>query len=80
MRNLAEDRSIIIKPVDKGYCVVIWDQEGYLAEVYRQLSSHSTYTDFTEKSNRILRDCAIRKLSQRKNWNIFHLAIKMLVL
>ena len=27
MRNLAEDRSIIIKPVDKGSCVVVWDHE-----------------------------------------------------
>ena len=27
MRNLVEDRSIIIKPADKGSCVVAWDRE-----------------------------------------------------
>ena len=76
MRNLAEDRSIIIKPADKG-SVVIWDREDYLAEGCRQLSDHSTYTDIekfnqklmydlTEKSNRIFK-CAIRNLSRKKN-------------
>ena len=45
MRNLAEDRSIIIKPANNGWCVVIWDLEDYLAEGYRQLSDHSKYSD-----------------------------------
>ena len=26
MRGLAEDQNIIIKPVDKGSCVVVWDR------------------------------------------------------
>ena len=30
MRNLADDRSVIIQPADKGSCVVIWDREDYL--------------------------------------------------
>ena len=66
MRNLAEDRSVIIRPADKGLCIIIWDQEDYLAEGYRQFSDHSTYTDvkklnqnlmsdFSEKSNRIFK-------------------------
>ena len=78
MRNLAEDWSVIIKPADKGSCVVILDREDYLAEGYRQLSYHSTYTDIkkfnqkltsdlTENSNRTIRDCAIRNLSQKKS-------------
>ena len=32
LKNLKEDRSIIIKPADKGSCVVVWDREDYLAE------------------------------------------------
>ena len=32
MRGLAEDPNIIIKPADKGSCVVVWDQEDYIAE------------------------------------------------
>ena len=64
MSNLAEDRWIIVKPDNKGSCFVIWDWDDCLAEVYRQVSGHSTYTagekfnqkimsDFTEKSYRI---------------------------
>ena len=26
MRNLSEDSSIIIKPADKGCCVVVWEK------------------------------------------------------
>ena len=37
MRNLNEDRSIIIKPTAKGSCVVVWDRKDYLAEGYKQL-------------------------------------------
>ena len=66
-RSLAEDRSIIIKPADKGSCVVVWDREDYLAEEYKQLSDTSTYTEvkkyndklfsqLTEKSNKFLSD------------------------
>ena len=38
MRGLAEDRSIIIKPADKGSCVVVWDRADYLAEAGNHLS------------------------------------------
>ena len=91
MRNLPEDRSIIIKPADKGSCVAIWGREDYLAEGYRQLSDHSTYSDIkkfnqklmfdlTEESNRIFKGlCTIRNLSQKKSRNIFHLTLRMLV-
>ena len=36
MRGLAEDHNII-KPADKGSCVVLWDREDYLAEAETQL-------------------------------------------
>ena len=45
MRNLDEDRSIIMKPADKGLCVAICDREDYLSKSCRQLSDHSAYTD-----------------------------------
>ena len=32
MSNLAEDRSVIIKPANKGSCIINWDREDYLAE------------------------------------------------
>ena len=73
MRNLAEDRSIIIKPADKGSCVVVWDREDYLAEGYKQLSDNSTYVevknykekllvDLTEKSNEIFKKLYNKKV------------------
>ena len=43
MRLLANDRSIVIKKADKGLCVVVWDREGYIAEVSKQLNDESVY-------------------------------------
>ena len=45
MRGLAEDRNIIIKPVDKGSCVVLWDREDCLAEAEKQLQDVDIYED-----------------------------------
>ena len=45
MRNLEDDRNVIIKPADKGSAVVIWDQNGYLKEAEKQLSGKSTYLE-----------------------------------
>ena len=37
LRNLADDRSIVIKGADEGPSVVIWDREDYLQEASKQL-------------------------------------------
>ena len=42
MRGLAGDRNIMIKPADKGSCVVVWDRD-YIAEAHRQLKDNETY-------------------------------------
>ena len=42
LKNVKKDRYIIIKPADKGSCVVAWDREDYLAESYKQLNDEST--------------------------------------
>ena len=42
MRRLAEDCSIVIKPADKGFCVVVWDRADYLLEVGKHLSDSNT--------------------------------------
>ena len=31
MRDLSEDRDVIINRADKGSCVVVWDREDYIA-------------------------------------------------
>ena len=45
MRELAEDRSIVMKPADKGSCVVVWDKADYLLEAEKHLSDLSTYKE-----------------------------------
>ena len=32
MCSLQNDRSVVIKPTDKGYAVVVWDRSDYLKE------------------------------------------------
>ena len=72
MQGLAEDRSIVIKPADKGSCVVVWDKIDYLVEAENHLSDNSTYRDvkfgdddlvkLVEQSNKIF-----RKLLSKQN-------------
>ena len=89
MRYLAQDRSIIIKPVDKGSYVVIWYREDCLTEDYRQFSDQSSYTDvktfnqkllshLIEESNIIFKRLC-KHLSQKKSWNIFPIVLRMFV-
>ena len=61
MTGLAQDRNIIIKPADKGSCVVVWDREGYIAEADRQLNDNETY----ERSS--LKDVDLVKLVEKSN-------------
>ena len=37
MRSLQSDRSVAIKPAEKGSAVVAWDRNDYLKEKERQL-------------------------------------------
>ena len=87
MRNLAEDRSIIIKLADKGSCVAVWDREDYLAEGYKQLSDSSTYVevknyrekllvDLIEKSNKIFKKLCNKKVITEKELKYFTYSFK----
>ena len=42
LRNLTDDRSIVIKGADKGSSVAVWDRDGYLQEASRQLRDTNT--------------------------------------
>ena len=63
LRNLASDRSIVIKGADKGSSVVVWDRADYILEaekhlndkrVYKEVKfNENTLTGFVEKSNKI---------------------------
>ena len=66
LRSLADDKQIVIKKTDKGYCVVIRDRDDYLAEGERQLKGENVYRninfneklieDLTQYSNKIFKD------------------------
>ena len=56
IKNLKDGRSTIIKPADKGSCVVLWDHEDYLAEGYKQLNDESIYGDVKHSNDKTLSD------------------------
>ena len=51
IRSLQNDRSVVIKPADKGLTVVVCDRTDYLKEAEKQLSDEKTYKEIriTEK-------------------------------
>ena len=87
LKNLKEDRSIIIKPADKGSCVVVWDREDYLAEGYKQLNDESIYvdikhstdktlSDLIEKSNKFFKRLNRKKIISEKELKYFSYSFK----
>lgn len=48
LRVLKSDRSIVIKPADKGSATVVMDRDAYLAEGYRQLNNSRYYRKLSE--------------------------------
>ena len=57
IRWLASDRSIVIKKVDQGSCVVVWDLEDYKVDANKQLNYESVYKSRKFK-DKILQDLA----------------------
>ena len=55
MRRLAADRSIVIKPADKGFCVVVWDRTDYLIEAKKDLNESNTFKDVTFDDNELVK-------------------------
>ena len=77
MRGLVEDRRIIIKPADKGSCIVVWDQADYLAEAENHLSDSSTYKKVKlKKAIGCLNNFSQRKLYLLTNTSISLMVIK----
>ena len=86
MRNLQEDRNVIIKPADKGSAVVIWDRNDYLKEAEKQLSNKSTYletkviekdlVDLVEQSNKMFENLQRKSVIQERQKNYFEFNFK----
>ena len=69
--GLAEDRSIVIKPADKGSYVFVWERTDYLLEAEKYLSDSRTYKEVkfgdkellksVEESNKMFRKLLSKK-------------------
>ena len=67
MRSLADDRSIVIKKANKGYCIVVWDRNDYLREalkdqnLYRKVAfKDKTVSQLVDCSNRFFRNLKMK--------------------
>ena len=45
LRNFASDCSIVIKAVDKGSLVVVWDKPNYILEAENHLNDKQVYKE-----------------------------------
>ena len=86
MRALANDRSIVIKKADKGSCVVVWDQNDYIAVAEKQLSDGIIYKDINfkdkilqelaDKSNKLFRNLKTKGSITEKELKYFTIEFK----
>ena len=86
LRNLADDRSIVINGADKGSSVAIWDREDYLQEASKQLQDTNIYEDvnfneniltgLVERSNKIFSCLCSGKLIYEKELKYFTYSFK----
>ena len=86
LRNLADDRSIVIKRADKGSSMVVWNRDDYLQEASTQLLDTNIYQDvkfneniltgLVERSNKIFNRLRCRKLISEKELKHFTASFK----
>ncbi len=69
LTGLRKDRSITIKPADKGTCIVIQDTKNYLLEGLKELEDKTTYVELdadtslqtAREANDLIKDCHMNK-------------------
>ena len=86
MRNIQDDRNVIIKPADKGSAVVIWNRNDYFKEAEKQLSDKSAYletkviekdfVDLVEQSNKMFENLQRKSVIQERKKNYFKFNFK----
>ena len=52
LSNLRRDKSITVKPTDKGTCIVVQDTKDYLEEGLKELSDESTYKEIEDDNSK----------------------------
>lgn len=78
MCSLADDRSLVIKKVDKCSCAVVWNRENYIAEaekrdknIYKKVNFKlKILQDLAETSNTIFKSLKRKVSLQEKDLNI----------
>ena len=82
MRNLENDRNVIITPEDKGSSIAVWDRLNYLAEPENQFIDSNTYKEVKEqkeqvklvaKSNSMFEGLKKKRITTEKKKNYFKL-------
>ena len=70
IRSLADDRTIIIKKVDNGLCIVIWSMNDCLMEAEKQLSDKKVYQEVSNGENILskLAEMSNKMFSNLKKW------------
>ena len=56
LKNLGNDKSITIKPADKGGTVVVMNTTDYIAEAHRQLNDPNTYSQLADNPTQTYTD------------------------
>ena len=83
LKVVADNRNIVIKQADKGYCMVAWCRDDYIKEANKQLEDKTVYkdiniketilSDLVDKSDRIFTQ---ENLLRRKTSNTFPMISK----
>ena len=86
MRSLQNDRSVVIKPADKGSSVVVWNRTDYLKEAKMQLSDKKDYqelriteqdqVELVEKSNKLFSNLRKKNVITHIKINYFRFNFK----
>ena len=81
-----DDRSIVIKKVDKVSCVAVWCRDDYIKEAENQLKDHTVYKDvnfkeamvseLADKSNKFFKSLHSRKCITEKELKCFSYQFK----
>ncbi len=69
LTGLRKDRSLTIKPADKGTCIVIQDTKDYLKDGLKELEDKTTYVELdrdtsletAKEANELIKDCHMHK-------------------
>ena len=81
MRGLADDRSIVIKPANKGSYEIVWDRADFLGKAENHLSVSSTYKEvkvreeelvkLVEQSNKMFKQLLSEKSVSSEEYKYF---------